>query len=134
MTENNDTAHDTEHLDTMPPPPPSTPPPAAPPAAAERPPNRWRNRRVGIVTLAVSTGAALVIGGTLGAVTGGAVGYGVGQHDHPDRPSFVQLQGGPQAGLPNQQGQQGQQFQPPNGELPPGMVPNGSDDSDDSSS
>ena len=73
------------------------------------PKKTWRDRRVGIVALAASTVAALVIGGTVGAVSGAAVGYGVGHHDHPDRPALVQRQGQPQ-------------LVPPNGELPPGVT------------
>jgi hypothetical protein len=108
--------HDTEKFETPPPPPPTEPPPP-PPVAEEQPKRTWRGRRVGLVALAASTVAALVIGGTLGAVSGGVIGYGVGHHDHPDRPALVQRQDQPQGGMP------GHQFAPPNGELPPGTTP-----------
>lgn len=127
MTENNDT----QNLDPTPPPPPPPPPAAAP----EQPRTRWRDRKVGVVTLAASTVAALVIGGGLGTAAGGLVGYGIGHHDRPDRPGLVRMQwqDQPQEGLPG--GMPGQpQFQPPSGELLPGTLPEGSDGSGDESS
>jgi hypothetical protein len=108
--------HDTDKFETPPPPPPPTEPPPPPPVVEERPKRTWRDRRVGVVALAASTVAALVIGGTVGAVSGAAVGYGVGHHDHPDRPALVQRQDQPQGSMP------GQQFVPPNGQLPPGLT------------
>lgn len=107
--------HDTEKFETPPPPPPPTEPPP-PPVAEEQPRKTWRDRRVGLVALAASIVAALFIGGTLGAVSGAAVGYGVGHHDHPDRPALVR-EGQPLGGMPGQQ-----QFMPPNGALPPGTT------------
>ena len=109
--------HDTESFDTPPPPPPPTEPPPPPPVAEEQPRRSWRDRRVGVVALATSTVAALIIGGTVGAVFGAAVGYGVGHHDHPDHPGLVQRQDQPQGGMPGQR-----QFVPPNGALPPGVT------------
>ncbi|WP_243056688.1 hypothetical protein [Nocardioides sp. SR21] len=122
MTENNDT----QNLE------------AAPPADPE-PQKRIRDRRVGVVALAASTVGALLIGGTLGAVSGAAVGYGVGHHDHPDRPALVQREGTQQDGLPGGGMPGGQQFAPPNGQLPPGTTQeqeesDGSDSSDSSNS
>jgi hypothetical protein len=110
MTDNSET----QTLDPTPPPPPT--PPAEP-----RP--RWRDRRVGVLALVASIAAAFVIGGTLGAATGGLIGYGVGHHDRPDRPALVRFQddGGSLPGRP--------QFQPPTGELPPGLAPEESEDS-----
>lgn len=127
MTENPQN-HDTQNLEAPPPPPPTTPPPAEPPK------KRWRERRVGVVALAASTVGALLIGGTLGAVSGAAIGYGVGHHDHPDRPAFVQRDDQQQGGLPGGGNPGGQQFVPPGGQLPPGTAPEGSEGSDDSES
>jgi hypothetical protein len=105
----------------IPPPPPFAPPP---PPAAEAPHSRWRDRSFGLLTLVVATVAALVIGGTLGAATGGLVGYGVGHHhSHPDGPTMMRMQ------WPDGQQGGGPQFAPPNGELPPGVMPDGSDGS-----
>lgn len=127
MTENE---NDTEKFETAPPPPPQGPPPA-PPAAVdtpERPQKRWRDRRVGVVTLVVSTVAALVIGGTFGTAAGGLVGYGVGHHRGPDGPNVVRM------GFPGEMPERPdeRQFVPPNGELPPGLPaePEGSSDSE----
>ena len=112
MTEN-----ETEKFET--PPPPQGPPPA-PPAAADQPRNRWRDRRVGVVTLVVSTAAALVIGGTFGTAAGGLVGYGVGHHNNrPDGPEMMRMhwpEGGTQ-GYPERP-----QLVPPD-QLPPGLAP-----------
>ncbi|GAA4376176.1 hypothetical protein [Nocardioides caricicola] len=79
-----------------------------------QPQKRFRDRRVGVVALAASTVGALLIGGTLGAVSGAAIGYGVGHDDHPDRPAIVHRE------------------VPPGGELPPGMAPEDSSDSSNS--
>ena len=118
--------HDTEKFETPPPPPPPPPP------VAEEPPKKgWRERRVGLVALVASIVAALFIGGTLGAVSGAAVGYGVGHHDHSDRPALVQRQDQPQTGMP---GMPGQQFAPPNGQLPPGTTQEQDDESSGSQS
>jgi hypothetical protein len=77
------TDNETEKFETPPPPPPAPP---------EPPRTRWRDRRVGVVTLAVSTVAALFIGGTFGTAAGGLVGYGVGHHNsRPDGPEIMHM-------------------------------------------
>ena len=133
MTENTDT----QNPDAAVPPAPSTSPPAAP----EQPKTRLRDRKVGVVTLAASTVAALVIGGGLGTATGGLVGYGIGHHDRPDRPGIarMQWQDRSQSGVPGGGRPEQPQFQPPpNGDLPPQIPPEGSEGgssgSDESSS
>jgi hypothetical protein len=124
--------NETEKFET-PPLPPQGPPPAPPAAAAEpeQPQKRWRDRRVGVVTLAVSTVAALFIGGTFGTAAGGLVGYGVGHHHRgPDGPNLVRM--GYPGGMPERPDER-QFMLPPNGELPPGLAPEqpeGSDGSD----
>ncbi len=103
MTENQN--DQTEQFETPPPPPP---------AATAEPETRWRDRRVGVVTLVVATVAALFIGGTFGTAVGGLVGYGVGHHNgRPDGPEIMRMHSP----------EQGQRFLPPTGELPPGLVP-----------
>src|SRR4051794_5317864 len=73
------------------PPPPPTAPPMAPPPPPAQPRPRFRDPSVGLLPLVVAPAAARVIGGTLGAATGGLVGFAVGHHDLPDGPAMVRM-------------------------------------------